>query len=554
MRAVAGTRWLGVLLLVSLAGSGVVLLTRLSDPDGAVVQLLSTRLTLVAAAVVLTPALSGLLGIGLGLLTAHRGWLDQGVRALAVTGLALCLFWAALIGAFWVALHVELLPLLADENAGPGRLGVLSTLLVPAIAVQLGAALAVAVHVQAATRVISVEGFVLTARLRGLTTTGLVIRRVLRRALPAAAIVLAAELIVLCCCALIGQAVYAHMAGATQLPAMAPAMMPSESMPLVLGGALMVTTGIVVIGIATAMSRGGAVHTLFRPAPMPSTGFRSSDLLDIRDLRMWPRQPTGTRLWPAREAGVTPPVAGPGDGINLTVPRGQSLAILGEEDSGTLLLCRAVVGLLSPHSQVSSGSILFDGRELVGLAERDFRRLRGPQIAFLNAPAHDGLDPRARVGPALTALLARRPGTGRSNAHQAAVHLLTRVGIDSPEAVLGLYPAQLSPVTAQRVLLAGAVALDPQLLIAVDPGRGFDPDTETGFLDLLHDLQRERDFTLIVVSARVAAVRRCDRAAVMQDGTIVEHASAGELLAGPAHPHSRYLLGGQESDQAATGS
>ena len=544
MRAVAGTRWLGVVILLSLAGSGVILITRLSDPDDALLHLLLTQLPITATAAAATPVLSAVLGVGLGLVTAHRGgWVDQTMRALVITGLGLCLGWAVLLGGFWFALHTELMSMLADERTAMARIALLSTLLLPATAVLLGAALAISVHVRSAARAVSLEGFVRTARLRGLPTTGLVLRRVLRRTLPAILTVLAAELIVVYCGALIVQAVYTRASLPADLP-----LLPAGSLPVVLGFAVAAAIGILVVALATAMRRGLAPVDGWRTEPggrgahpvpemsLPSTGFRSADLLDIRDLRIHqaPEQP-----W-AEEPGP----AGPGDSINLTVARGEAVAIIGDHSSGAGQLCRAIVGLLPVRTPVRSGSILFDGRELVGLPEREFRRLRGAKIGILDSPSSHRLDPRVRVGKALTGILATRPGASRSGAREAALQLLRRVGIDTVEDVFAAYPHQLSAETAGRVLLAGAIGAEPELLIAFEPTLGFDSAAETEVLDLLHDLHHERGFTLIVISTRMEVVARCERVAVMRAGTIVEHASASDLLANPQHPHSQYLLTG----------
>jgi ABC-type dipeptide/oligopeptide/nickel transport system ATPase component len=515
MRAVAGTRWLGVLVLVSLAGSGVILLARLTD-SGDVVLHLSTHLPLTAAAAAATPVLSGLLGIGLGLLAAHRrGWLDQTGRALAVTGVALCLLWAALMAGFWFALHFELLPVLANELTGRARLDVLSTLLTPILALSLGAALAISVHVRAAARSVSGQGFVATARLRGLSSTGPAIRQVLRRCLAAVLTVLLAELIVVGCGTLLLQAVYADVSDRERVPTL-----PAESLMLALGCALLGMVGIVVVALLTAATRRGTLPDPERAAGMASTGFRSTDLLDVRNLSI---PPEGDRAH-LPLAAITGSA-----GVNLTVPRGQALAIIDDETAGAVRLCRAIVGLLPPGTPVQSGSILFDGRELIGLPEREFRRLRGVEIALLASPSATRLNPDARVGRLLASILAGRADSTRARVRADAIELLGRVGLD--ESVFDSYPHQLSAAAAQRVLLAGAIALRPQLLIVIEPTQGLPADAGAGLLTVLDALRTELGFTLIAVSARADVVALCDRAAVMRAGAVVRYASASEILA-----------------------
>ncbi|WEO77774.1 ATP-binding cassette domain-containing protein [Cryobacterium sp. SO2] len=587
-----------MMVLLSLVGSGAIVLTRLADPNDAVLHALAESWPLTSIVTLAAPALSGLLGVGLGLLlSADRGGRDDAVlRNLVLTGCALCLSWAAIVSALWFAVAIGLGPVasdVVDADAGmagnPGQ-GVLNYLLIPAVAVVFGSAAVIAVHVRATARSVSGEQFLQTMRSRGLPTTALVGRRVLRRsALPILA-VLAAELVVAFGCALAAQAVLASPApgGALSLN------VPAQGLPVVLALVLVGAVGIVVAGVPAAARFGaarfgaarfgaarfgaarfgtarftpaqfapsqvaplefapsqppalpgpavqrGSAATLpdYQPAAagtLPSTSFRAADFLDIRDLGFTP-------------AGSTD--VSQGAGISLTVQRGETLAVIGDASSGTSTLCLAIAGLLPAGVPVRSGSILVDGHELVGLPERDFSRLRGHLIGYLAAPGPHRLDPRARLGRQVLTLLARQPLASRSGLRQAAADLFASVGIEKPEAVLRAYPYEVSAETAQRVLLAGVLAPRPQLLVAHDPTLGLDAAAETEFLDLLHAVRREAGFTLIVSSARVELAVRCDRVAVMSSGTIVEHASVGELFTAPQHPHTRLLLAEREARRA----
>ena len=554
MRAVRGPRWLGLLILLFLAVCGVLLTTWLTGSDDAMLRSLSTRLPFAAAGTVAAPILSGLLGVGFGLLVTRRhGWADQGLRALILAGSAVCLVWLALVSIFWFAVQGEILPLLADEPAARAGLSTLSTLLIPATLVVFGGAVAIAVHVRAATRKVAALGYVQTVRSQGLPTTGPVVRRVLRHTLPAVVAVQLVEFLVLYGGSLTVQAAFA----APPLAADLQPLLPAESLPLVLGAILLGVVGLVTAGFALAASTPAAVvealqrtsaedgglaalftssrlpPARFLPAPadtavLASTGFRAADFLDIRDLRTLT---TGQRV--QRE-----PLAG----ISLTVARGQTLAVIGDDRDGTSLLCHAIAGMQQLRHSVMSGSILFDGIELVGLPERDFRHLRGQRIGFLPAPAADRLDPNSRVGQHLVTLLTRQTDTTRSLARTAALELLVRVGLEDAERVFAAYPGELPPVTGQRVLLAGALVGAPQLMVADDPTRGFAPAETAAFLDLLHSVQHERGFTLITASLKVETAVRCDRVAIMSGGAIVEYASVPELLSAPQHPHTQRLL------------
>ncbi|MGY4859214.1 ATP-binding cassette domain-containing protein [Cryobacterium sp. AP23] len=552
MRIAAGPRWLGALILSVVLVGAVALVAWLAGPGVALLLPLSARLPLATAGTVASPILSGLLGIGGGLLAArHTRWISQRLRALVLAGCVVCVVWMALVSTFWFAVQGELLNLLALDESERAGVSALSTLLLPSTAVIFGAAAVIAVRVRAATPVVAFEGHVQTAQSQGRRTIPLVIRRVVERTLPLILMVLIIEFLALYGGSLTVQAVF----GTPSLVAVLPPLLPAESLPYVLGATLICIIGLVAAVVARAGTvtgpptsplplraapgrRGAATGTRSGASPLPSTRFRSADLLDIRALRL--------------HSGAGPAGSGSTAGINLTVARGQALAIVDGGDDGASLLCLAIAGLLPPRSAISSGSILFDGTELVGLPERQFRGLRGRRIGFLAASGTHRLDPGVRIGRHLARLAASRPGSTRARARADALALLSGVGIDDAATVFAAYPHQLSAATAQRVLLAGALVLTPQLIVADNPTGCLDAADEASFLDVLHALQRAHGFTLIVASARAANVARCDRVAVMSDGTIVEYAAADELLTNPQHPHSRRLLA-DDSQPAPTG-
>ena len=536
MRAQAGPRWLGVLLVVVLAGGAVLLVVLLAGADAARLHPLSARLPLATAGTVASPVLSGLLGIGAGLLAARRTeWINRRVRALVLAGSCACLVALTLTGALWFAVQGELLTLAGTGPAGSAGASAVSTLLLPATAVIFGAAGIIAVRIRAVTRDVALAGHVLTAYSWGLPTTGRIIRRVLRRTLPTVLVVLTVDVVVLYAGSLAVQAVITAPSLATALP-----LLPAESLPVVLVVTLLCILALIVTVVPLASAVLRPPPSPLRPAApglrarpgtsaLPSTSFRSSDFLDIRDLRLHPGCEPGAEAEPLA-------------GISLTVARGESLAVVGDHADGASLLCHAIAGLPPLRCAISSGSILFDGTELVGLSERQFRRLRGHRIGFLAAPGTDRLDPEATIGAQLAGLTAERPGGPRHRARAETLALLTDVGIDDAVTVFAAYPHELSVATAQRVLLAGAIAREPRFLIADHPTEGLSAGDEADFLDVLHTLQVQHGFTLIVASARVEIVVRCDRVAVMQEGVIVEHASAHDVITAPQHPHSRQLL------------
>jgi ABC-type dipeptide/oligopeptide/nickel transport system ATPase component/ABC-type dipeptide/oligopeptide/nickel transport system permease component len=540
MRATTGPRWVAVLVASVLAGCGILLLATLIGSGPAVLRPLSARLPLAAAGTLAAPLLSALLGIGGGLLAARRTeWVNRRLRALIIAGCCACLGWVGLVTAFWFVVQGELQALQTLGPADRAGASALSTLLIPATAVVFGAAWLIAGYVRAETRSVALAGHVRTAHSWGLSTAGRVIRRVLRATLPTVLVVLVIELLILYAGSLAVQAVFSTPALASTLPMLPPESLPVVLMVTLLGIVALSFTGIPVLRMAVGPPASplqpSAPPTRPEPADqiLPSTTFRSSDILDIRDLRLHP--------------GPGPELREPLTGISLTVARGQSIAVVGDHGDGASLLCHAIAGLPPLHSAVSSGSILFDGTELVGLPERQFHNLRGRRIGFLDAPGTSCLDPHTRIGRQLTALMRGRQRRSRSFARADVLTALHAVGIQDAAAVFAAYPHQVSDATAQRVLLAAALARTPELLIADHPTERLPRGEETGFLDALHALQADRGFTLIVASSRVANVVRCDRVAVMNRGVIVEFASSQDLITAPRHPHSRQLIDTEQS-------
>lgn len=525
MRAIAGSRWLGLLLMALGAGGVILLVNRLIGTDAALLQPLSARLPLAMVGNVVSPVLSGLLGVGAGLLGARlTPWTDRRLRSLVLAGCGACLAWMLLVGSFWFGVQAELMTLLGAGPAGRAGMSALSTLLLPSTAVVFGSAAVIAARVRLATRAAALEGHVQTAKSWGVPATAPVIRSMLRGALPIVLVVAMVEFLLLYAGSLAVQAVYTEPSLATTLP-----LLPAESLPVVLVAALLCICALIVTAIplarivagpqpaplrATRLAA-GAHHAAGAPT-RASTRFRSSDLLDIRDLTV--------------HHGDGPASGEPLAGINLTVARGQSLAVIGGNGDGSSLLCHAIAGLLPPRSAISSGSILFDGTELVGLSERQFAKLRGHRIGFLPAPGDNRLIPDERIGRQLARLVVGGPAGNQDDVGAQTAQLLTVVGIEDAATVLAAYPHQLAGAIAQRVLLAGALAREPRLLLADHPTRNLPAGDEAGFLDLLHTLQDERGFTLIVAAAGVENVVRCDRVAVMREGTIVEYAAPHDLL------------------------
>lgn len=251
-------------------------------------------------------------------------------------------------------------------------------------------------------------------------------------------------------------------------------------------------------------------------------------LLEVSNLSI--ALPIGGRLVPIVE------------GIDLRVERGEVLGIAGESGSGKTLSAMAVMGLLPKDAEVT-GSIRFDGRELVGLSEREFRRIRGRDVAMVFQDPLSSLHPMLTVGDQLTDHLRAHRGVGRRAARARAMELLELVRLPNPARTLGAYPHQLSGGMRQRVAIATALACEPALLIADEPTTALDVTVQAGIIELLLNLTEQMDIGVMIVTHDLGVLSSiADRLAVFYAGEVVETASAAAVFRAPTHPYTEALL------------
>ncbi|TIC85479.1 dipeptide/oligopeptide/nickel ABC transporter permease/ATP-binding protein [Nocardioides sp. GY 10127] len=230
-------------------------------------------------------------------------------------------------------------------------------------------------------------------------------------------------------------------------------------------------------------------------------------------------------------------------GIDLDVRRGEVHGLIGESGSGKTQTAFGVLGLLPAGGRVVGGSIVFDGTELTGLKESEVRKLRGVRMAYIPQEPMSNLDPSFTIGYQLTEPMRVTKGMSKAEAKEKALALLARVGIPDPERTYKAYPHEVSGGMAQRVLIAGAVSCEPDLLIADEPTTALDVTVQAEVLDLLRDLQAERDMGLLMVTHNFGVVADlCDRVSVMQHGRIVETGPVRGIFTDPRHEYTRALL------------
>ena len=232
------------------------------------------------------------------------------------------------------------------------------------------------------------------------------------------------------------------------------------------------------------------------------------------------------------------------DDASFDVAEGEVLGIVGESGSGKSVTALSIMGLLpKPPARVAAGSVKFQGHELIGLGEREMRRIRGPGIGMIFQEPMTSLNPVFPIGDQLMETVRVHERVGKAAQRERAIAMLSKVGIAEPERRLHDYPHQLSGGMRQRVMIAMALACNPKLLIADEPTTALDVTIQQQILELLLDLREELGMAIMIITHNMGVVAEmADRVIVMYAGRIVERAPVTELFERPAHPYTRGLL------------
>ncbi|MEV6923338.1 ABC transporter ATP-binding protein [Dactylosporangium sp. NPDC051485] len=229
--------------------------------------------------------------------------------------------------------------------------------------------------------------------------------------------------------------------------------------------------------------------------------------------------------------------------VDLDVARGELVALLGESGSGKSAAARAVMGLSARNATVSADAMRLGDTDLLGLAEPQLRHLRGTRMSMVFQDALSALNPVLTIGDQIGELFREHRGMSRRQARAAAVDLLGQVGIPAPARRVGEYPHQFSGGMRQRILIAMAIALRPELVIADEPTTALDVTVQAQILELLDSLRRDLNMAVLLITHDLGVVSEvADRVMVMYAGRVVEAGSADDLLGTPAHPYTEALL------------
>ncbi|MFD0266959.1 ABC transporter ATP-binding protein [Streptomyces sp. NPDC127106] len=264
--------------------------------------------------------------------------------------------------------------------------------------------------------------------------------------------------------------------------------------------------------------------------PAPRSAPEGTPLLEVRDLHV--------------EFHTRDGVAKAVNGVSYSVDAGETLAVLGESGSGKSVTAQAIMGILDmPPGKIPSGEILFQGTDLLKLPADEYRKIRGSKIAMIFQDALSSLNPVHTVGAQLGEMFRVHRGMSKKDSLVKAVELMDRVKIPAAKARVGDYPHQFSGGMRQRIMIAMAMALEPDLIIADEPTTALDVTVQAQVMDLLAELQREMNMGLILITHDLGVVADvADKIAVMYGGRIVETAPVHEIYSRPAHPYTRGLL------------
>jgi oligopeptide/dipeptide ABC transporter ATP-binding protein len=276
-------------------------------------------------------------------------------------------------------------------------------------------------------------------------------------------------------------------------------------------------------------AKGGRLRRSRKTLEFADVGVPDEPLLTVKDLHTSFRTPRGT----VRAV----------DGVSLSVERGQTLGIVGESGSGKTVLSRSIMGLLPRRDVIRSGTVHFAGHDLTAMPEADLRQVWGAELSMIFQDPMTALNPVKRIGEQITESLRLHLGMDRSEAKAQAIELLRSVGIPSPEERIRWYPFELSGGMRQRVMIAIALACAPRLVVADEPTTGLDVTVQAQILDLLAELQRERQMAVILVTHDLGVVAtRTDDIVVMYAGRVVERAPTHTLFKETRMPYTRALM------------
>ena len=231
------------------------------------------------------------------------------------------------------------------------------------------------------------------------------------------------------------------------------------------------------------------------------------------------------------------------DGISFQLDRGKVLGIVGESGSGKSVTAYSIMQILAPTGKIIGGSVKLDGQELVNAGEKVLRTVRGNKISIIFQDPMTSLNPTYTVGHQLMEAILLHTKRNKQQAHERALEMLRLVNINQPEKRMKQYPFELSGGMRQRVMIAMALACEPDILIADEPTTALDVTIQAQILDLMRDLQKQLGMAIIMITHDLGVVAQmCDEVVVMYAGSICEQGTADEIFYNPRHEYTKGLM------------
>ena len=231
-------------------------------------------------------------------------------------------------------------------------------------------------------------------------------------------------------------------------------------------------------------------------------------------------------------------------GVTFDLHKGETLAIVGESGSGKSVACKTIMRILSSNGYIKDGQILFDGKDLTKISEKDMEKVRGKDIAMIFQDPMTSLNPTMTIGKQIMEPIIKHQGFSKEDARKRAIELIELVGISDAEKRFKQYPHQFSGGMRQRIVIAISLACNPKVLIADEPTTALDVTIQAQILELIIDLQEKTGVAVIFITHDLGVVANmADRVAVMYAGKIIEYGTSDDIFYDPKHPYTWGLLG-----------
>ena len=231
-------------------------------------------------------------------------------------------------------------------------------------------------------------------------------------------------------------------------------------------------------------------------------------------------------------------------GVTFDLHKGETLAIVGESGSGKSVACKTIMRILSSNGYIKDGQILFDGKDLTKINEKDMEKVRGKDIAMIFQDPMTSLNPTMTIGKQIMEPIIKHQGFSKEDARKRAIELIELVGISDAEKRFKQYPHQFSGGMRQRIVIAISLACNPKVLIADEPTTALDVTIQAQILELIKDLQEKTGVAVIFITHDLGVVANmADRVSVMYAGKIIEYGTSDDIFYDPKHPYTWGLLG-----------